>query len=105
MTELEPQPNTEHEGTPRRGGMFRSLKVRNYRLYAAGQLVSLTRTWMQRVAPDWLRPPPTPTCAARGVIMALQLGRSLFLGLGGCVTSDRGCWRHIFVSTQCSLGL
>ncbi|MDT4933817.1 MAG: hypothetical protein QOK11_1709, partial [Pseudonocardiales bacterium] len=32
------------------GGMFRSLRVRNYRLYASGQLVSLTGTWMQRVA-------------------------------------------------------
>ena len=34
--------------------MFRSLRVRNYRLYAGGQLISLTGTWMQRVAQDWL---------------------------------------------------
>src|SRR5947207_1765145 len=34
--------------------MFRSLRVRNYRLYASGQVVSLTGTWMQRVAQDWL---------------------------------------------------
>ena len=34
--------------------MFRSLRVRNYRLYAGGQVISLTGTWMQRVAQDWL---------------------------------------------------
>ena len=33
---------------------FRSLHNANYRLYAAGGLVSNTGTWMQRVAQDWL---------------------------------------------------
>src|SRR5690606_9716160 len=36
------------------GGMFRSLRNRNYRLFAAGQVVSNTGTWMQRVGQDWL---------------------------------------------------
>src|SRR3954451_7619370 len=105
MTELEPQPNTEHEGTPRRGGMFRSLKVRNYRLYSAGQLVSLTGTWMQRVAQDWLVLDLTNSGTALGVITALQFGPSLFLGLWGGVIADRGNKRHILLATQCSLGL
>ena len=33
---------------------FRSLHNHNYRLYAAGGVVSNTGTWMQRVAQDWL---------------------------------------------------
>jgi len=33
---------------------FRSLRNRNYRLYAMGGVVSNTGTWMQRVAQDWL---------------------------------------------------
>ena len=33
---------------------FRALRVRNYRLYAMGGVVSNTGTWMQRVAQDWL---------------------------------------------------
>ncbi len=33
---------------------FRALSNRNYRLYAAGGVVSNTGTWMQRVAQDWL---------------------------------------------------
>ena len=34
--------------------MFRSLRVRNYRLYASASLVSNTGTWMQRIGQDWL---------------------------------------------------
>ena len=37
-----------------RTSMFASLRVRNYRLFASGQVVSLSGTWMQRVAQDWL---------------------------------------------------
>jgi MFS family permease len=33
-----------------RGSMFRSLSIRNYRLYFTGQLVSVCGTWMQSVA-------------------------------------------------------
>src|SRR6185437_12233106 len=33
---------------------FRSLRIRNYRLWASGAIVSNTGTWMQRVAQDWL---------------------------------------------------
>ncbi|MBO0850006.1 MAG: MFS transporter, partial [Pseudonocardia sp.] len=35
-------------------GMFASLRVRNYRYFAGGQVVSLVGTWMQRIAQDWL---------------------------------------------------
>ncbi|MDA8319589.1 MAG: MFS transporter, partial [Actinomycetota bacterium] len=38
----------------RRGRMFSSLRVRNFRLFATAQVVSNTGTWMQRVAQDWL---------------------------------------------------
>ena len=33
---------------------FRALRNHNYRLYAAGGVVSNIGTWMQRVAQDWL---------------------------------------------------
>ena len=35
-------------------GTFRSLRVRNYRLFWTGQLISLVGTWMQTVAQGWL---------------------------------------------------
>jgi hypothetical protein len=34
--------------------MARPFAHRNYRLFFAGQLVSLTGTWMQRIALSWL---------------------------------------------------
>src|SRR6266511_2994106 len=33
---------------------FRSLRVRNYRLFATGNLLRLIGTWMMFVAQDWL---------------------------------------------------
>lgn len=85
--------------------MFRSLRVRNYRLYASGQLVSLTGTWMQRVAQDWLVLELTNSGTALGVVTALQFGPALLLGLWGGVLADRGNKRKLLFATQSGLGL
>jgi MFS family permease len=91
--------------TDRLHGMFRSLRVRNYRLYASGQLVSLTGTWMQRVAQDWLVLELTNSGTALGVVTALQFGPSLLLGLWGGVLADRGNKRRILLLTQTGLAV
>jgi MFS family permease len=85
--------------------MFRSLRVRNYRLYAGGQLISLTGTWMQRVAQDWLVLNLTNSGTALGVVTALQFGPALVLGLWGGVIADRGNKRRILFATQSGLAL
>lgn len=85
--------------------MFRSLRVRNYRLYSSGQLISLTGTWMQRVAQDWLVLELTNSAAALGLITALQFGPSLVLGLWGGVLADRGDKRRIVLATQTGLAV
>jgi MFS family permease len=85
--------------------MFRSLRVRNYRLYASGQLVSLTGTWMQRVAQDWLVLTLTNSGTALGIVTALQFGPSLVLGLWGGVLADRGDKRKLLLATQTALAL
>jgi MFS family permease len=101
VTELEPQTNAALSPTPPvRTGMFRSLRVRNYRLYASGQLVSLTGTWMQRVAQDWLVLTITNSGTALGIVTALQFGPSLLLGPWGGVLADRGDKRRILLATQ-----
>ena len=86
-------------------GMFRSLRVRNYRLYASGQLVSLTGTWMQRVAQDWLVLELTNSGTALGVVTALQFGPSLLLGMYGGVLADRGDKRKMLLVTQSAIAL
>src|SRR5579875_2028285 len=83
--------------------MFRSLRVRNYRLYASGQLVSLTGTWMQRVAQDWLVLELTNSGTALGIVTALQFGPSLLLGLWGGILADRGDKRRLLLATQSGL--
>jgi MFS family permease len=83
--------------------MFRSLRVRNYRLYASGQLISLTGTWMQRVAQDWLVLQLTNSGTALGLVTALQFGPQLLLGLWGGVLADRGDKRRLLLATQTGL--
>jgi MFS family permease len=85
--------------------MFRSLRVRNYRLYASGQLVSLTGTWMQRFAQDWLVLTLTNSGTALGIVTALQFGPSLVLGLWGGVLADRYDKRTLLLVTQSSLAV
>ncbi|MDT4996378.1 MAG: hypothetical protein QOD45_446 [Pseudonocardiales bacterium] len=85
--------------------MFRSLRVRNYRLYASGQLISLTGTWMQRVAQDWLVLTLTNSGTALGIVTALQFGPSLLLGMWGGVLADRGNKRRLLLATQSALAL
>src|SRR5262249_61003283 len=62
------EPAQAGSGRRARFQTFRSLATRNYRLFATGQVVANTGTWMQRVAQDWLvleltpgrGPPPGP---------------------------------------------
>ena len=69
---------------------FGSLKVRNYRLFAIGQLIKLIGTWMLFVAQDWLvlqLSHDSPT--ALGVVTALQFAPVLLLSLHGGQLADR----------------
>ncbi|WP_235884117.1 MFS transporter [Saccharopolyspora elongata] len=89
----------------RSGGMFRSLRERNYRYYASGQVVSLTGTWMQRAAQDWLVLELSGgSPAALGVAVALQFAPTLLLTLWAGVIADRFDKRRMLVATQSALG-
>lgn len=85
--------------------MFRSLRVRNYRLFATGQVVSNTGTWMQRIAQDWLVVSITGSSAAVGITTALQFLPMLLFGLYGGVIADRVSKRKLLLVTQASMGL
>ncbi|MDQ1710745.1 MAG: hypothetical protein QOE45_195 [Frankiaceae bacterium] len=86
--------------------MFRSLAIRNYRLFASGQLVSLTGTWMQNVAQDWLVLDLThKSGTALGITTALQFLPMLLFGLWGGVFADRHNKRRVMIATQAAQGL
>lgn len=85
--------------------MFSSLKVRNYRLFFLGQVVSNTGTWMQRIAQDWLVLSLTGSSAAVGITTALQFLPMLLFGLYGGVLVDRLPKRPTLLVTQASMAV
>ncbi|MFI7445225.1 MFS transporter [Nonomuraea indica] len=81
--------------------MFRSLRIRNYRMFAAGGAVSNVGTWLQRTAQDWLVLELTGgSAAALGTATALQFLPMLFFGMFGGVLADRYPKRPILVISQ-----
>lgn len=101
-----PAPATHDSTTPApKRSMFSSLKIRNYRLFFTGQVVSNTGTWMQRVAQDWLVLSLTGSSAAVGITTALQFLPMLLFGLYGGVLVDRLPKRPILLVTQSAMGL
>jgi len=84
---------------------LRSLSVRNYRLFAAGQLVSLMGTWMQLTAQDWLVLQLGGGGLALGGVLALQFLPVLLFGLYAGVLADRYDKRRVLLATQTSAGL
>jgi MFS family permease len=78
----------------------RALASRNYRLYFAGQLVSLAGTWMQQIAMIWLAYRLTNSAAVLGMVaFASQIPILLFGPLAGVLT-DRFDRRRILIATQ-----
>ncbi len=86
---------------------FTSLSVRNYRVYAAGGLVSNVGTWMGRVAQDWLVLTVLTANSARdlGYITALQFLPFLLLAPWAGSLADRFPKRRILLVTQSVLAL
>jgi MFS family permease len=85
---------------------FVALSDRNFRLFASGQLVSNTGTWMQRVAQDWLVLTLTGgSGTALGITTALQFLPLLLLSLWGGVIADRLPKRPVLIVTQAVMGL
>lgn len=84
---------------------FASLRVRNYRLYFIGQVVSLSGSWMQRVAQSWLVLHLTGSGLALGVVAALQFLPILLFGAMGGLLADRRDKRRLLLVTQSLMGL
>ena len=84
---------------------FASLSVRNYRLYFAGQLVSLAGNWMQIVAELWLILALTGSGLAVGIATALQFTGILLFGAFGGALADRFDKRRLLILTQTGMAV
>ncbi|NKQ24592.1 MFS transporter [Streptomyces galbus] len=105
-----PAPHTRPDSPPtpgpaRRSSMFSSLRIRNYRLFFLGQVVSNIGTWMQRIAQDWLVLSLTGSATAVGVTTALQFLPMLLFGLYGGVLVDRLPKRPTLLFTQAAMAV
>lgn len=98
-----PLPET---GEARRPGMFSSLRVRNYRLYFSGQVVSTIGTWMQRIAQDWLVFKLSGNSpVALGIAVALQFLPTVLLSLWAGVLADRVDKRRLLTAIQSGMAV
>ncbi len=98
------EPRTAGPATPPSGGFmdrtFRSLRVRNFRLFITGQLLSGIGTWMQWTAAPWLVLQLTHSGVALGVDAALGALPILLFGAWGGVIADRFDNRRVQIWTQ-----
>jgi len=81
-------------------GAFRALRHRNFRLFLSGQIVSVTGTWMQRVALGWLVYRLTGSPFLLGVMGFAELIPNLVLAPIAGVWVDRLDRRRLVITTQ-----
>ena len=82
------------------GRTFSSLRVRNFRLFIGGQVLSGIGTWMQWVAAPWLVLQLSGSGVALGIDTALASLPILLVGAWGGVLADRFDNRRLLLGTQ-----
>ncbi len=84
---------------------FSALKHRNFRLFFAGQLISLTGTWMQNTAQGWLVYQLTGSKVLLGVVAAVGSTPMMLFSIWGGSVADRLPKRQIVLWTQTTMML
>lgn len=82
--------------------LFSALRVRNYRIYATGALISNTGTWMGRVAQDWvvLTELTDHSASALGIVTGLQFLPVVLLTPVAGTLSDAFSKRKVMMVSQ-----
>jgi MFS family permease len=79
---------------------FNAFKSRNYRLYFAGQSISLVGTWMQKTAVSWVIYSLTHSEFMLGLTLFASLFPSFLFSFLGGVTADRYNRYRLLLATQ-----
>ena len=79
---------------------FSPLKIRNFRVYLSGQVVSLVGTWLQVTAQGWVVWELSHSEAAFGIVNMLATLPLLLLGPWAGVLADRTDRRRLLIFTQ-----
>ena len=85
---------------PRRLGTFESLRVRNFRLFFSGQLISQIGNWLTLIAQALLVLKLTDSGFALGLLAACQFGPVLVLGAWSGLVADRSDKRKLLMIVQ-----
>ena len=80
-----------------RAGAFRALRVRNYRLFFVGQVLSVIGTWTQATAVGWIVLRETHDSTGLGIVVALQFFPLLVFGAYAGTLADRIDKRRILI--------
>ncbi|MFF4234495.1 MFS transporter [Actinomadura geliboluensis] len=80
--------------------MLRSLRHHNYRLWAVADFVSITGTWMQVLALNWLILSITGSATSVGLGLVLQALPTMLIGPWGGVIADRLPARYVVAAGQ-----
>ena len=100
--DIDKSQSSQNVGFSRFRTALRAMRHRNYRLFFAGQLISLIGTWMQMVAQSWLVYRLTgSSCLFGSVGFASQIPVFLLAFIGGIV-ADRYNRHRIVIGTQTS---
>jgi MFS family permease len=93
--------------TNRLANPFRSLRHANYRIWAAGALVSNIGTWVQRTAQDWLvfTELTQHDASTVGIVIGLQFAPQLLLLPWTGSAADRFNQRKLLIATQATMGV
>lgn len=79
---------------------FRSLSIRNFRLFFTGQLVSQIGNWLQLIAQTLLVLELTDSGVALGLLAAAQFGPVLVFGAFAGLVADRSDKRKLLLGIQ-----
>jgi len=82
------------------GRSLQALRIRNFRIFFVGEVVSTVGSWMQMLAQAWLVLQLTGSGEALGVTMALQTLPILVVGAWAGVVADRVDNRRLLVATS-----
>ena len=88
------------EASPGRISTFDSLRVRNFRLFFSGQLISQIGNWLTLIAQALLVLKLTDSGFALGLLAACQFGPVLVLGAWSGLVADRSDKRKLLMIVQ-----
>ena len=90
----------------RLGDALRALRHRNFRLFFAGQIISLVGTWMQSIAESWLVYRLTGSAAKLGMVgFCAQIPVFVIAPLGGIAADQTNRRRTLVITQSASMAL